>query len=69
VDRVGGKLFHLGEVGAARWCFHLQPGLAGCDSFVLNQSSKHDGKITGGAKVMEVCEDGGRHRGEKGSDT
>ncbi|HEV8224424.1 MAG TPA: hypothetical protein VGP74_04125, partial [Rubrobacteraceae bacterium] len=69
VDRVGGKLFRLGGVGAARWCFDLQPGRSGCGAFVLNQSSKLDGKITGGAKVMEVCEDGGRHRGEKGSDT
>jgi hypothetical protein len=54
VDRVGGKLFHLGEAGAARWCFHPQPGRGGCDSFVLNQSSKYDGEIAGGAKVMEV---------------
>jgi hypothetical protein len=69
VDRVGGKLFHLGEAGAARWCFHLQPGRGGCDSFVLNQSSKYEGEIAGGAKVMGVCEDGGRRRGEKGSDT
>jgi hypothetical protein len=69
MEAVGGKLFHLGEAGAARWRFHLQPGSGGCDYFVLNQSSKHDGKIAGGAKVMEVCEDGGRRRGEKGSDT
>jgi hypothetical protein len=53
VDRVDGKLFHLGEAGAARRCFHLQPGRGGCDSFVLNQSSKYDGEIAGGAKVME----------------
>jgi hypothetical protein len=54
VNRVGGKLFHLGEAGAARWCFHLQPGRGGYDSFVLNQSSIYDGEIAGGAKVMEV---------------
>jgi hypothetical protein len=69
VNRVGGKVFHLGEAGAARWCFHLQPGRGGYDSFVLNQSSIYDGEIAGGAKVPEVCEDGGRRRGEKGSDT
>jgi hypothetical protein len=62
-------LFHLGEAGAARWCFHLQPGRGGCESFVLNQSSKYDGEIEGGARVLEVCEDGGRRRGEKSSDT
>jgi hypothetical protein len=30
---------------------------------------KTRGKIAGGATVMEVCEDGGRRRGEKGNDT
>jgi hypothetical protein len=69
VNRVGGKLFHLGEAGAARWCLHLQSGRGGYDSFVLNQSSIYDGETAGGAKVPEVCEDGGRRRGEKGSDT
>jgi hypothetical protein len=54
VEAVGRKLFHLGEAGAARWCIQLQPGRGGCDYFVLNQSSKYDGEISGGAKVMRV---------------
>src|SRR5215203_604394 len=65
VERVGEELFHRGQAGSARRCFHLPPSRGGCDPYVLNHSSKYVGAIAGGTKMLEVPEDGNHRRGQE----
>src|SRR5918992_6032911 len=65
VERVGEGILHRGEAGATRRCFHPPPSRGGCDPYVLNHSSKYVGAIAGGAKLLEVREDGDHRRGQE----